>query len=86
MALSDDAAMMSDADLRSRLIACARREGIDNPEQWVIDNLGALAAQPGWSDSWASGVERRRYTVGNDPAVITDGNITAAVQALKPQA
>lgn len=82
MTYADDAAMRQDSDLRSRLVSCATQEGIDTPESWVNEHLGALAASPGWSDKWASGKAVRQHTVGNDPAVISDADILAAVQSL----
>ena len=85
MSYADDAAMRQDSDLRTRLVSCATKEGVASPEQWVNDNLGALAASPGWSDKWASGKAARQYTVGNDPAVISDADILAAVQSIATQ-
>lgn len=82
MTYADDAAMRQDSDLRSRLIACAQRENVADPEGWVNEHIGALAASPGWSDKWASGKAVRQYTIGNDPAVIADADILSAMQAL----
>jgi hypothetical protein len=47
-----------------------------------------LAASSGWTPAWESALAADRtgnpLTIGNDPAVITDGMILAAVKALRP--
>jgi hypothetical protein len=65
---------MSTSTLRSRLDLSA--------------SLWLLAASSGWTPAWESALAADRtgnpLTIGNDPAVITDGMILAAVKALRP--
>lgn len=65
---------MSTSTLRSRLDLSA--------SMWL------LAASTGWAPAWESALAADRtgnpLTIGNDPAVITDGMILAAVKALRP--
>jgi hypothetical protein len=65
---------MSTSTLRSRLDLSA--------SMWL------LAASSGWTAAWESALASTRPTgsptIGNDPAVITDGMILAAVKALRP--
>jgi hypothetical protein len=84
MAYWDIAQMSADIDLTSRVAASAAQEGIPDPRNWAGDNMLLVAASPGWSDAWASAVASGNEFPGRDPAVITDGQILSAVQALKP--
>jgi hypothetical protein len=78
------AQMSADIDLSSRVAACAAQEGKGgtNPRQWAADNMLVIAAAPGWADSWAYAIATGNQFPGKDPAVITDGQILAAVQPL----
>jgi hypothetical protein len=57
-------------------------EGVPDPENWAFRNSLLLAAQPGWSQAWESAVAAGNPAPGGDAAVITDGMILSAVQAL----
>jgi hypothetical protein len=81
MAYWDIAQMSADPDLTSRCAASAAQEGAPDPRNWAADHMLVLAAQPGWSEAWASALAGGNESPGRDPAVITDGMILAAVQA-----
>jgi hypothetical protein len=48
----------------------------------VSINARRLAIQPGWREAWESALASGVENPGADPAVITDGQILAAVQSL----
>lgn len=85
MSYWDISSMALDNDLTQREAACAAQE-IDtpNPTTWALDNGLKLAASPGWAEAWASALAAGTPDPGRDPAVITDGEILSAVQALAP--
>jgi hypothetical protein len=68
--------------MRLRCGACAAVEGIPDPENWAFRNALLIAAQPGWSEAWESALATGNEYPGSDDAVITDGMILAAVQAV----
>ncbi len=79
--------------MNERLNACATQQqvlgnapGITEPLTWVSDNRYIWAASPGWGEKWdytlASHPNEPEYAPGKDPAVITDADILATVQAL----
>lgn len=72
-----------DGALMSRCIACAAQEGIAGPEDWVFDHRWQLAAQPGWGAAWAYALATGVTEPGQNAAVITDGQVLAAVQVLR---
>lgn len=82
MSYRDIAELANDENLRRRILACAVQEGVEDVDAWVSQNLITIAAQPGWDAAWGSAREARRYPIGDDPGVITDGMILSAVQAL----
>lgn len=85
MAYWDIASMSKDTDLIAREEAAAAQElpaGSDSPYTWVADHALLLAASPGWSEAWASAVASGNELPGRDAAVITDGMILSATQAL----
>jgi hypothetical protein len=73
----------ADPFMRLRCGACAAVEGIPDPENWAFRNSLLLASQPGWSEAWDSALAAGNEQPGADEAVITDGMILAAVQALR---
>lgn len=85
MSYWDVAQMAADNDLLAREQACAAQEELppdSSPFQWVAEHALDLAASPGWDAAWASAVAGGNAAPGRDPAVITDGMILSAVQAL----
>lgn len=79
----------TDSDMAGRLNASAAQEHVPgDPTEWVWVNRYALAAAPGWGaavDSWLAANPGADPANGwaLDQAVISDGMITAQVQALK---
>jgi hypothetical protein len=74
--------LAADPSIRLRCSACAAVEGVPDPENWAFRNSLLLAAQPGWSQAWESAVAAGNPAPGGVAAVITDGMILSAVQAL----
>jgi len=71
-----------------RCYACAAQQGQPNPDRWGWDNRWALAATPTWAekvDFWLAANPGGGSGWADDPAVISDPDILAAVQlALNP--
>lgn len=86
MAYSDIALLSSDNDFILRTTACATTEGEADPKQWAMDHQWQMAATPGFGEAYASAIVSGIVRPGNDPAVITDGMILSAVQALQAAA
>ena len=82
MAYSDIAMLSADNDFIMRTTACAATEGIDNPGGWAMEHQWDMAAIPGFGDKYASALAAGIERPGNDPAVISDGDILSAVQAI----
>jgi hypothetical protein len=77
------ATMGQDADLNNRMAACsAQEQPAVEPYGWVTVHSLQLTAQPGWDAAWSSALAGGNETPGRDPAVITDGMILSAVQAV----
>jgi hypothetical protein len=83
----------NDQYLRERMTAAATQQAhlgsapaITDPQQWVVDNRYVWASSPGWGEKWDSAWQTHAgdlsYQPGRDPAVITDADILATVQAL----
>lgn len=86
-----------DPDIASRVRGCIASEVVANQYTSMstlrtrLDLSAAmwlLAAAPGWGAAWESALASTRATdappIGADSAVITDGMILSAVQALRP--
>ena len=89
MAYSDVALLANDQDFAWRTKACAATEGINDPESWWRTNSWPMAGTPGFGDKYGYAVATGVVRPGNDPSVISDGDILSAVQALQagePQA
>lgn len=82
MAYSDIAQLSADNDFILRTRACAATEGEPDPVQWSNDHQWAMAATPTFGDKYASALAAGVERPGNDPAVISDGDILSAVQSL----
>lgn len=82
MSYWDISEMSRNTSLTNREQAAAAQEMPGDPYEWVKSNALRLAAQPGWADAWAYAVAGGNPDPGRDPAVITDGMILSAVQAI----
>lgn len=86
----------ADPSMNQRVTSCAaqqRNAGIaiepDAPT-WTLQNQYTWASSPSWGEKWASALAAHEddeptdspYEPGADPAVITDADILATVQAL----
>jgi hypothetical protein len=90
MAYSDIALLSSDVDFYARTAAAYAVESLNDPagiaaNQWAQQHSWDMAAQPGFGEAYAYAVATGVERPGNDPAVITDGQILAAVQSLIPE-
>lgn len=86
--LEEHIAATRDADLLARFVAAAEIAGIAAPQQWAETNRGALvAADTGDGSSvstvYAYGVTQYQGRPGENPAWVTDAQITAAVTAVR---
>ncbi len=74
--------------MSDRVAASAAQEGVTDagidPDTWMGAWRRVWAAAPGWAAAWDSAVAAGIMEPGRDPAVITDGQIRAQVQAMKP--
>lgn len=86
--LAQHTAARNDNDLLTRLIAAAEQASITNAQQWAEQHRGALvSAQIGdttIADVHAYAVATYEPTPrpGENPAAVTDAQISAAVQAV----
>lgn len=86
MAYSDIAMLSADNDFILRIRACASTEGIDDPVTWSTDHIWEMAGAPGFGDKYAYAIATGVPRPGNDQAVIPDGDILAAFQAINSPA
>lgn len=82
MAFSDIALLSSDNDFIMRTRACAATEGVADPVAWTTANQWGMAATPDFGNKYASALANGVIRPGNDPSVISDGDILSAVQAI----
>ena len=84
MSYADQAQLSNDSDFIARIASCAAVEvpKTHQPLQWSHDHIWWMAASPGFADAYEYALNTDVESPGNDPAVITDGQILAAVQAL----
>lgn len=82
MSYSTLSQLANDADFLDRVTACAATQGIRQADKWAEDSRWAMAAQPGFDESYAYAVAFENPSPGMDLSVITDEQILAAVQAL----
>jgi len=91
MAYFDVATLSRDTDFLSRIAACyATETPLGDPEaippdQWSTEHGWDVAAAPGFGDAYASAIASGVENPGRDPAVISDAQILAAVQAIMAQ-
>ena len=83
MALSTVDDIAQDSDFRRRVQIAALKQGIPNPESWAMNNMLQVACAPGFEEAYAS-AQANPYQVrnGENPSVISDGQIIAAVYAI----
>jgi hypothetical protein len=92
MGYSDIALLQQDFDFARRTQACYAVETLDtdalDPASWQSINSWDMAAQPGFGEAYAYAIQTHPddpdFRPGNDPSVITDAQILAAVQSLLP--
>ena len=87
MAYADVAALTGDYDFTLRTQACyATEPGSDpsgtKPAEWTAAHIWQMASQPGFGDAYASALASGVERPGNDPSVISDAQILAAVQSI----
>ena len=80
---SDLWTLRMDEAIKRRVIACAALEGQFQPGQWWETNGWQVVARTDWANAWAYAVATGNTGPGGDPAVVTDGMILAAVQAVR---
>ena len=83
MAYSDVALLSQDGDFIARTRAAVAQEGEPDPVTWSLEHQWQMAGAPGFGDAYASAIVAGIERPGNDPGVITDPQILAAVQALR---
>jgi hypothetical protein len=83
MAFSDIALLSADNDFIMRTRACAATEGEADPVAWTGSHQWAMAATPGFGDKYGYAIQTGVVRPGNDPAVLSDGDILSAVQAIQ---
>jgi hypothetical protein len=84
------AEIASDGWMNERLRACAAQQehltGVPvDSDTWVAQQRYIWASSPSWGEKWDYAKATHQdpeYMPGKDPAVITDGDILATVQAL----
>lgn len=75
--------LADDINIRVRVTACVAREGVESPEAGAYEQRWRLSAQPGWDAAYAYAIAIGSEEPGLDEAVITDGMILSAAQALQ---
>ena len=83
MALSTIDDLAQDSDFRRRVQIAALQQGIPYPDTWAMSNVYQVASAPGFEEAYAA-AQADPYQVrnGENPAVISDGQILAAVYAI----
>jgi hypothetical protein len=82
MSYWDVANLSDDPDFRARCTASLAQEGHDSPEQQAYAWRWQYAGQPGFGAAYATAILNEVPNPGRDPAVISDGQILSATQAL----
>lgn len=83
MSYSAQAQLSGDQDFVGRVSAAAavEVEQPENPVTWARNHIWRIAAAPGFADAYESAIVAEVPRPGDDPAVISDGQILSAVQA-----
>lgn len=86
MALWDISSLAADNDFALRTTSAYAVQTLsiehEDPPTWQAQHSWDMAAQPGFGDAYASAIANNVQRPGQDPAVITDAQISAAVQSL----
>jgi hypothetical protein len=82
MAYSDVALLSMDNDFIMRTRSCYAIETTSDPISWSTAHAWPMAATPTFGDKYASALANGIVRPGNDPSVISDPDILAAVQHL----
>ena len=84
MAYSTVSLLAQDYDFINRVASCAAVEVPKSyqPLQWASEHIWWVAASPGFDEAYQYALDTDVERPGWDPAVITDGQILAAVQGL----
>lgn len=82
MSYRTQAILAQDNKLMTRAIACAATQGIMNPDSWVWAHQWVLSSEPGWDAAYSYALNAKNDSPGDDEAVISDGMILSAVQAI----
>lgn len=86
MSYAGQAALAQDQHFRDRVAACAATQGIQQADKWAADNSWLLSAAPGFADAYSYAQEVGVIArPGQDPGVIPDQDILAAVQTIRPR-
>ena len=82
MGYYEQAQLSQDWEFIQRVAACATVE-LDDQDgmNWAQAHIWDVAAAPGFADAYSSAVAGEVPNPGRDPAVISDAQILAAVQA-----
>lgn len=75
--------MRHDEALKRRVIACAALEGQFQPASWWESYGWQVVARTDWADAYTYAVATGVADPGDNPGVINDGMILAAVQAVR---
>jgi hypothetical protein len=86
--LWEQAQLSNDIDFTARVAAAAAVEldwtGTANrPVGWTSENIWLVAAAPGFAAAYSSAIASGVEHPGRDTSVISDEQITAAVQAMR---
>lgn len=84
MSFHSQSKLSNDLGFLQRISACAAVEvpKTHQPQQWAKDHIWWVSAAPGFADAYESALVAEVPDPGTDPAVISDNQILAAVQAL----
>jgi hypothetical protein len=72
--------LANDQDFMKRIGYCSEVEGFGY--EWGIEHRMSVAASPGFAEAYESAILNEVPNPGRDPAVISDGQILSAVQAV----
>jgi hypothetical protein len=78
----------ADVAMTNRVAQAAAQEGVAeagfDPDWWTNSWRRVWASSPGWDAAWESALASGIENPGANPTVITDGEILAQVQSMKP--